>query len=148
MDSWSRLGEAESLVSAGLANLEVKLSPLDFRPMVIFCTTQECFEGFGFDRASAQTLGTSATVIGPKGWAPHHLKHELIHQWQAAEVGSLKMLMLPEWFREGMAYALSDDPRNTLSEPWQSYRERFERLPSISSHERIVVELRKHATLF
>jgi hypothetical protein len=35
------------------------------------------------------------------------------------------MLLVDDWIIEGMAYALSDDPRPELEQPWQSYRARF-----------------------
>lgn len=120
-----RLEEAKQLVASAMENLDAKLSPLGYRPKVIFCSTQACFEAFGFRHASAQTRGAVATVVGPRGWVTHYLTHELIHQWQAAKIGSARFMLLPQWLREGMAYSLSDDPRETLAEPWQSHRVRF-----------------------
>jgi len=35
------------------------------------------------------------------------------------------MLLMDDWLIEGMAYALSDDPRPELEQPWQSYRTKF-----------------------
>jgi hypothetical protein len=32
----------------------------------------------------------------------------------------------PEWFIEGMAYSLSEDPRTELAEPFEQYRSQFE----------------------
>ena len=50
----------------------------------------------------------------------------MIHHLQNEHLGFLKAsFMAPEWFIEGMAYALSGDPRSKLSEPWESYRVRF-----------------------
>jgi hypothetical protein len=50
----------------------------------------------------------------------------MIHAWQADRLGTLGLWRLPEWLREGMAYAWSQDPRPALTEPFQSYRARFE----------------------
>lgn len=33
----------------------------------------------------------------------------------------------PAWLMEGMAYALGQDPRPDLGEPWQQYRAAFEK---------------------
>ena len=33
---------------------------------------------------------------------------------------------MPVWFREGMAYSLSRDPRDPLPQPLQGYRARFD----------------------
>jgi hypothetical protein len=54
------------------------------------------------------------------------VRHEMIHHLQKERLGNLRCwLVTPEWFFEGMAYALSEDPRATLAEPWQQYRSRF-----------------------
>ena len=46
---------------------------------------------------------------------------------QNQRLGSLRMwLFKPVWFREGMAYSLSGDPRKPLPEPLQGYRSAFE----------------------
>lgn len=127
LEDETRYDEAISLVEAGLANLNMKLTPLDYSPKFIFCSSQSCFKRLGFDRAAAQTVGgTLATIIGPCGWTDYYVKHELIHQWQADTIGQIRLMLLPEWLREGMAYSLSDDPRTLLKVPWQGYREDFE----------------------
>lgn len=33
---------------------------------------------------------------------------------------------MPDWFKDGMAYSLSEDPRARLPEPLQGYRLKFE----------------------
>ena len=83
------------------------------------------FERFGFSRAAAAAVGKSAIVVGPRGWLPHYVKHELVHYWQAENIGVIRMLFCDDWLIEGMAYALSDDPREQLAPPWQAYRQEF-----------------------
>jgi hypothetical protein len=53
------------------------------------------------------------------------VRHELIHYAQAERLGTLRLLFKPQWFVEGMAYALSQDPREPLTEPFESQRKRF-----------------------
>jgi hypothetical protein len=143
IDDESRRTEAEDLYKIALREGQSKLgSNLSYSPRFIFCTTQECFDSFGFKKASAQTVGTVATVIGPKGWKVHYLKHELIHQWQADKLCGLAMYTAPPWITEGMAYALSNDPRPHLSEPWQSYREKFSEWYSGVERSNLVAELK------
>ena len=78
-------------------------------------------------RRSAATLGTVAIVVSPRAWQPHYVRHEMLHHIQNERLGSLKVWMVsPEWFVEGMAYSLSEDPRPVLSEPWQHDRAEFE----------------------
>lgn len=143
VDDESRRAEAEELYKLSSNELQVRLgSYLSYKPKLIFCSEQKCFETFGFNKASAQTLGTVATVIGPKGWKKYYLKHELIHQWQADKLGGITMYLAPQWVREGMAYALSNDPRSRLSEPWQSYREKFMAWYSGIDQKNLIVELK------
>ncbi len=70
-------------------------------------------------------MSSVAIAIAPRGWQPHYLAHELIHYWQADQFGSLTLLIGEQWLIEGMAYALSNDPRVALREPFESYRQRF-----------------------
>lgn len=123
-DDSSRMEEAQLLGSEALKNVEDKLGFLDYEPKIIFCTTQKCFESFGFVKASAQTIYTFATVISPRGWKSYYVEHELIHQWQFSKVG-YKMYLAPQWLLEGMAYGLSDDERTVLKEPFEMYKNQF-----------------------
>jgi hypothetical protein len=69
---------------------------------------------------------------------PHFVRHEMIHHLQKERLGLLKSwLVTPQWFTEGMAYALSNDPRPTLAEPWQGYRSRFEAWYRLIGKERL-----------
>ena len=125
LDDISRLHEADELVAGSIAAVENRLGSLNNHPKFVFCSTQRCFEQFGFKRAAAQTVGRSGIVIGPNGWKPHYVKHEIIHHWQAENIGVIKMHFVDDWLIEGMAYTLSDDPRKQLTQPWQAYREAF-----------------------
>jgi hypothetical protein len=49
----------------------------------------------------------------------------MIHYVQAEQLGLLAQWRSPTWFKEGMAYFLSQDPRKRLAQPNQAYRERF-----------------------
>lgn len=124
-DDISRLQEAENLLMRSVVDIEEILGPLKNFPKVVFCTTQHCLENFGFKRSAASTIGRTGIIIGPRGWQPHYVKHEIIHYWQAENIGVIKMLLVDDWLIEGMAYALSDDPRPELEQPWQSHRTKF-----------------------
>ena len=54
------------------------------------------------------------------------IRHELIHRLQNERLGTLWALLSPEWFIEGMAYSLSEDPRTRLVEPFEQYRSQFD----------------------
>lgn len=125
IDDESRLNDAKALSEHAQTEVEGLLGPFSYKPKFIFCSSQDCYEAFGFNIASAQTIGILATVVGPRGWKDYYLRHELIHQWQVDYLGAYTEFRLPEWLSEGMAYELGHDPREKLTEPWHGYRERF-----------------------
>lgn len=127
VDDPARRAEAVTLYLDALRSVEASLGPLETRPLAVFCSTRACAQKFGFKGENAYNFGSYAIVIGDRGWKPHFLRHELIHQVQNQRLGSLRMwLFKPVWFREGMAYSLSGDPRNPLPEPLQGYRSAFD----------------------
>lgn len=119
------LAPARTLYATTREEIESLLGPFERPPRVVFCSSTSCFKSFGFKDAAAQTVGRWGIVIGPAGWQPHYLRHEFIHHWQAERLGTIERWRAPEWIIEGMAYALSGDPRPELGEPFQSYRDRF-----------------------
>lgn len=125
VDDTARLHEAASLHAQGLAFIAGELGAIEGTPRMIFCASQACADSFGLGARSAVTLGTLGTVIGPRAWKPFYVRHELIHYAQAERLGTLSLLLKPQWFVEGMAYALSQDPRAPLAEPFEGHRRRF-----------------------
>jgi hypothetical protein len=116
---------ARALYRDAVAHLEAQLGPLGGAPRVVFCASQACADAFGLGARSAVTFATWGTVIGPHAWQPHYVKHELIHYAQGRHVGVVRLLFKPAWFVEGMAYALSEDPRPVLGEPFEAHRKKF-----------------------
>jgi hypothetical protein len=124
-DDVSQLAIASGLSAEAQSFVSHHVGPLRAEPRVIFCATQSCADTFGLGARSAVTVGTVGTVIGPRAWKPYYVRHELIHQLQAEKWGVASTLFKPSWLVEGMAYALSEDPRPALAEPWQTYRLQF-----------------------
>jgi hypothetical protein len=125
VDDATRLQEAAALYAEGMAFVPGALGAIEGKPRMIFCASQACADSFGLGARSAVTVGTLGTVIGPRAWKPFYVRHELIHYAQAERLGTLSLLLKPPWFVEGMAYALSQDPRAPLAEPFESHRSRF-----------------------
>jgi hypothetical protein len=125
VDTAARQQEAESLYAEGMAFVQGSVGAINGQPRFIFCASQACADSFGLGARSAVTLATFGTVIGPVAWKPYYVRHELIHQLQAQRLGAFSMLFKPGWFVEGMAYALSRDPRAPLAEPFESHRQKF-----------------------
>lgn len=116
VDDATRRPEATRLYRDALTFVESSVGSLHAVPRAVFCAKPGCSEKFGFTEALAYDVGTFGIVISHRGWRPYLIRHELIHHLQNE----------PTWFREGMAYSLSQDPRKQLPEPLQGYRSDFE----------------------
>ncbi len=125
VDDMAKFQEATALHAEGVAFVASTLTPLREIPKVIFCSTVTCAELFGLNARSAVTVARFGTVIGPKAWKAYYVRHEMIHVLQCEQIGVIRLLFKPSWFVEGMAYAMSEDPRETLIEPFETYRKRF-----------------------
>lgn len=125
LDDPSKSQEASQLYQEALGFVSGSVAPIQKPPKVVFCSSKECADSFGLGARSAVTLGTFGTVIGPKAWKPYYVRHEMIHYLQGEHIGVIATLFKPTWFIEGMAYSLSEDPRQPLAEPFEDYRSRF-----------------------
>jgi hypothetical protein len=127
VDDRSRLSEAAGLYEDAVRYVRDNVGEFQTEPRAVFCATKACSRSFGFTSAHAYTVATVGVVISNRGWKPYLVRHELIHHLQNEHLGSLRAwLFKPVWFREGMAYSLSQDPRRRLQEPLQGYRSDFE----------------------
>jgi hypothetical protein len=127
VDELSRLGEAVALKSEAVAFVNSHVGRIERVPRGIFCSTSQCAKSYGFTAQGAYNVGTYGFVVSPRGWQPHFVRHELIHHLQNEHLGSLNAwLFKPNWFVEGMAYSMSEDPRRSLPEPLEGWRRSFE----------------------
>lgn len=124
-DDASKYLEAKKLYDEAIQFVTSSVGVLRKKPRIIFCSKESCFRSFGFNKAAAQTVGTSGIVVSPRGWKYYYIRHEIIHHLQSERLGIIKQWHNPAWLKEGMAYSLSGDPRITLSDPHQEYRTRF-----------------------
>lgn len=125
VDEVSKFEEAKALHTESRAFVSTALAPLHDEPKVIFCSTVACADSFGLGARSAVTVALFGTVIGPNAWKPYYVRHEMIHVLQGEKIGVVSLMFKPSWFVEGMAYALSEDPREPLAEPFESDRKIF-----------------------
>ncbi len=125
VDDVGKYAEAAELYRTSRAYLETRWGLAVGEPRIIFCATETCGQRFGVGRRAAYTAGTLAIVVSPRGWKDFYLEHELIHYWQAVHFGNLVLLNGKEWLIEGMAYALSNDTRDPLTQPFEGYRQTF-----------------------
>lgn len=122
----SRFAQAKSLYASALDFVDTSIGKIKEPPRVIFCSTEACFHAFGFHRSTAQTISVFGIIVSPRGWNQTYLRHEMIHHLQAERMGIYRQWRSPVWFKEGMAYSLSQDPRTDLGKPLQGYRSKFE----------------------
>ena len=125
VDDPARLEEAKELHREAEAFVSANVYQMGRTPRVVFCSTEACAQAFGLGPRAAVTVGTFGTVIGPRAWTPYLVRHEMIHFLQGRRLHALALLVKPRWFVEGMAYALSEDPRRPLNEPFESWRQEF-----------------------
>lgn len=125
VDDLARSQQAQALYDEALAFVSAKVAPVGTPPKVVFCSTQACADSFGLGARAGVTTATLGTVIAPRAWNPWIVRHEMIHYVQARRLNVLALRLKPQWLIEGMAYALSEDPRPALAEPWESDRRLF-----------------------
>lgn len=127
-DDASRLEELGQMKAAALSFVELKLGAIADAPRMIFCSTEACETSFGIGSRASYNVGTVGVVVARRGWQPHFIRHELIHHLQSERIGTFRMwLKTPTWIIEGMAYSVSEDPRHPLQQPWETYRQQYER---------------------
>lgn len=111
----STVAEATELWDDALRFVAENVGPIDHPPRVLFCSSEDCFAQFGNPAVAAFYFwGLDTLLINDKGWQDYILRHELIHHWQVQHFGALQASRLPRWYIEGMAYSVSQDPRDPL----------------------------------
>jgi len=128
IEDTARLAQARALRAEGARFVQARFGAFERQPRVLFCTTPECSAKFGMDGPIALTFGTAGIVIGHRGWRDYVIRHEMIHHRQGEVFGPTQTsLVLPKWFIEGAAYALSEDPRRPLPrQDIENWRKQFE----------------------
>jgi len=142
-DDVSRYEQASKLYDEALSFVGASIGSIEDKPRVIFCSSDACFQSFGLGKRSAATIGTFGIVISPRAWKPYYVRHEMIHHLQNEKLGVFGAWNDPQWFIEGMAYSLSEDPRPKLSEPFEHYRSQFDHWYRQTGKDRLWEEARK-----
>lgn len=77
-------------------------------PLFLACVTDGCYERIGGGRERGIAVLNRAVMLSPRGLDPVIAAHELAHVELHARVGGASV---PQWFDEGLAVLVSDDPR-------------------------------------
>ncbi|MCX7095147.1 MAG: hypothetical protein NTY50_17080 [Methylobacter sp.] len=139
-DDVSRYQEAAKLYDEALHFVNLSVGSIENKPRVIFCSSDTCSQFFEMGQRAGVNVGTFGIVISPRAWKPYYVRHEMIHHLQNEKLGMIKAWREPKWFMEGMAYSLSEDPRQKLSEPFEQYRSQFEGWYSLVGKEQLWAE--------
>lgn len=113
-DDPNRLKEVSALYAEAFDSLSVYGARLDRQPTFVYCTTEASYRSFGGGNERAISYPYLGTLIGPASWQDYITRHELVHWVQFRKLGALTTMQSPEWFREGMAYALSGAPESDI----------------------------------
>ena len=125
LEDITKKDQAKELYEHALRLTEQRFSKLRTPPKAVFCSSIECSERFGLKKSRAFNVGTLGIIISSRGWKKYAVTHEFIHYWQSQTIGNIKMLNREYWITEGMAYSMSEDTREKLVEPFESYKIKF-----------------------
>lgn len=87
----------------------------------VLCKSDACHARFGGGAERAISFPFLGMVVAGQSWQDYIIRHELIHWLQFEHYGAFETMSHPAWFREGMAYALSDAPDWDIPEPFKPW---------------------------
>jgi hypothetical protein len=107
---------------------------LDGHPKIFACSTEACFVSnrFGFT-PKGQAYGSSALILSPRGLDVVIISHELTHIELHTRVGAIRSWhSIPDWFDEGLAVLVSQDPRYSEA-AWNQATENKKNVPPLNA---------------
>jgi hypothetical protein len=100
-------------VDEGTRRVKAYFGDLRSDPYVLVCLTEECYARVGGGRERGIAVLSRAVMLSPRGIDPVIAAHELTHVELRARLGTGAV---PQWFDEGLAVLVSNDPRYLLPE--------------------------------
>jgi hypothetical protein len=92
-------------------------------PVIVCCSTDERFRAFGGGGQRGISYGRYALLLGPRGLTLPILAHEWSHAELYRRLGLWNWRRVPQWFNEGLAVAVSDEPSHSEAVYHQAQRE-------------------------
>lgn len=107
-----RRAAAKVTVEAARARVRAFYGELRSSPRVLICATDACYQPLG-GGSRGITLLDQALILSPRGTDTVIAAHELAHAELHRRIGLVATLSrsVPQWFDEGLAVVVSDDPR-------------------------------------
>jgi hypothetical protein len=107
---------------------------MNAQPRILICQSEACYQAIGGGQSSGMAILDMALLLSPRGDNPVIAAHELAHIELHTRLGKMKTMerVIPQWFDEGLAVLISDDPRY-LAPQTATNRclvDSFERLPT------------------
>ncbi|MGN9788942.1 hypothetical protein ACTMTF_46640 [Nonomuraea sp. ZG12] len=78
-------------------------------PKLLVCLTEECYQRIGGGKERGIAVLNRSVMLSPRGLDPVIASHELSHIELHERIGG--GADVPQWFDEGLAVVVSDDPR-------------------------------------
>ena len=116
-DAATRAQLVEAMAQAR-SEIQTAYGGVESSPVVNACITESCYSAFGGMGSKAKIYG-NYILLSPRGLDWHFLTHEWSHDEIRARLGWLAWWHLPQWFDEGVAVAISQEP--TQSEAHWDY---------------------------
>lgn len=88
---------------------------INCQPNLFFCSTEKSFQSFGGSRQTGATFWTAASLFSPRGQSSAIVAHEWSHAELHTRIGFWNWLGVPQWFDEGLAVTVSEEPRHSES---------------------------------
>jgi hypothetical protein len=83
-------------------------------PLLVFCSTEERFQALGGGKQRGMTVGKYAAIFSPRGLTTPIVTHEWSHAELYARLGGYwKSRRVPQWFNEGLAVTVSEEPSHS-----------------------------------
>lgn len=122
---------AKATVETARARVRTFYGDLESSPRVLLCATDACYRPLG-GGSRGLTLLDQALILSPRGTntviATHELAHAELHK--RIGFGATLSRSVPQWFDEGLAVVVSDDPRYLAPGPDRCRLEPGGSLPS------------------
>jgi hypothetical protein len=110
--------EARAIADGALHKIGAFYGQQKSAPDLFLCTTAACYSRIGGGGSRGMAILDLALFLSPQGFTPVIATHELSHIELHKRLGRLKTLhrAIPQWFDEGVAIVVSEDPRYPLAQ--------------------------------
>jgi hypothetical protein len=116
--SAAQRGQTEAFIDSARDRVRTFYGALSRSPRILICSTEACYQRIGGGISHGMAMLDIALFLSPRGANTVIAAHELSHIELHSRLGRLKTYRrdIPQWFDEGVAVVVSDDPRYLAKE--------------------------------